>query len=1209
MSLLLEVAAFELKRRRGMLSSYVYAAVLFACGLLAMLAAGGAFSSFTVGLGSDKVHANAPEFLHGMIGLISHLGLMIAAAVFGQAVHQDVEAGFAPILFTTGVRKGSYLAGRFLGAFLFVVLVFASIGLGLFFGSLLPFLERSSFGPNRLVYYAWPYVVTVLPNVLLMGAIFFSLAALLRSMTPVYVGGVVLLIGYLMTGGLLTKPEQHTLAAMVDPFGFRASELVTRYWTASERNTLLVPLSPIVLANRLVWESLGLALLGLTFRRYRFGHAEGGAPSRPPQPGEPPRSSPELGAAPPVTEPPTASPSYAHRLSLLWHLTWVSFKETVTSVYFGVIVLAGALFLVIVSLQLDSMFGTPTYPVTRSLAELVARTFFPFMLVIIAFYSGEITFRERDARMDSITDALPLPTVLPFLSKLLSLLLVPVALQLMVLVTCMAVQTLYGYYHYELGLYLHTLFGIQLVDYWLLCVLCLAVHSLLQNKYLGHFVVVVYYVVGLFLGRFGLEHNLYIFRGVPSHPYSDMNGYGHLLRGVYWFQWYWSLGAALLAVAAYLAWQRGAEAGLRERWRRARQRWTRGLAAGTAALALGFVLAGAFIFYNTNVLNPYESGHDREERAARYEQLYKPLQAKPQPRVTAVRVDVDIFPETTPPSLRARGRYGLKNQSNEPISAVYVNLPAHTEFDVLRIGDDTAPALRDESLGFYGFELPEPLGPGEATTLTFDIPFRPQGFTNEETWTALVENGTFFSSFESQPVIGYRERRELTLDNERKKYGLAPKERMAPMDDMRARMNNYISSDADWVHFSASVSTAPDQIAVAPGYLQREWLDGGRRHFEYAMDSPILDFYSILSARYQVKRDRWKDVALEIYYHPGHEYNLERMMQAMKDTLEYCTSQFGPYQHRQVRILEFPRYQMFAQSFPNTIPYSEAIGFIARVDPEDPEDVDYPYYITAHEVAHQWWAHQVIGGNVQGASFLSESMSQYTALMVMKAKFGPRSMKRFLRYELDHYLRGRGGERKKEVPLISVEDQGYIHYNKGSLVMFALQDYIGEESVNRAAHAFLEQVRFQDPPYTTSRELLGFIREETPPELAYVVDDMFESITLFDNRARRATYRRRTDGRYELKLGVSARKLRADELGAERDVPLADLIEVGVVDADGVAVTLEKRWIREPEAELTLVLDAPPVRAGIDPLNKLVDRNPDDNVIPAEEEAGSEAPH
>ena len=54
----------------------------------------------------------------------------------------------------------------------------------------------------------------------------------------------------------------------------------------------------------------------------------------------------------------------------------------------------------------------------------------------------------------------------------------------------------------------------------------------MQNKYVGHFAVVLYYVVILFLRQQGFEHNLYIYAGLPGHQYSDMNGFGHLLIGV-----------------------------------------------------------------------------------------------------------------------------------------------------------------------------------------------------------------------------------------------------------------------------------------------------------------------------------------------------------------------------------------------------------------------------------------------------------------------------------------------------------------------------------------------------------------------------------------------------------------------------------------------------------------------------------------------------
>ena len=187
------------------------------------------------------------------------------------------------------------------------------------------------------------------------------------------------------------------------------------------------------------------------------------------------------------------------------------------------------------------------------------------------------------------------------------------------------------------------------------------------------------------------------------------------------------------------------------------------------------------------------------------------------------------------------------------------------------------------------------------------------------------------------------------------------------------------------------------------------------------------------------------------------------MIAATKAGLDYFTAAFGPYQHKQFRIIEFPRYQTFAQSFPNTIPYSEGIGFIARVRDDDPDDIDYPYYVTAHELAHQWWGHQVPGANVQGETMLVETLAQYSALMVMKQKYGDAKMRRFLRYELDRYLLGRSGEQKKELPLSRVENQDYIHYRKGSLIMYALADYIGEDNLNRAHPRVSRRVGVQGP--------------------------------------------------------------------------------------------------------------------------------------------------
>ncbi len=163
-----------------------------------------------------------------------------------------------------------------------------------------------------------------------------------------------------------------------------------------------------------------------------------------------------------------------------------------------------------------------------------------------------------------------------------------------------------------------------------------------------------------------------------------------------------------------------------------------------------------------------------------------------------------------------------------------------------------------------------------------------------------------------------------------------------------------------------------------------------------------------------------------------------------------------------MRIIEFPRYGTFAESFANTIPFSEAIGFVTYVDPGTVDQTDIPFYVTAHETAHQWWAHQVMSANVEGGTSIVESLAQYSALMVMKHRYGADGMKKFMRYELNNYLRGRAQERNEEPPLYRVDaNQGYIHYGKGAMVMYEMQDYIGEDNVNKALAEFTKAFAFQ----------------------------------------------------------------------------------------------------------------------------------------------------
>jgi ABC-2 type transport system permease protein len=381
-----------------------------------------------------------------------------------------------------------------------------------------------------------------------------------------------------------------------------------------------------------------------------------------------------------------------------------------------------------------------------------------------------------------------------------------------------------------------------------------------------------------------------------------------------------------------------------------------------------------------------------------------------------------------------------------------------------------------------------------------------------------------------------------------------------------------------------------------------------------------LDFFAYMSARYAVRKEVYSGVSgpisLEIYFDPAHTFNVDQMLAASRLGLEYFEKNFSPYQFNQYRILEFPRYRSFAQSFPNTVPFSESIGFISRV--RKPTDVDLTLFVTAHELGHQWWAHQLIGGQVQGSNMLSETLAQYSAYMVMQQKYGKDYMHRVLRHYLDRYLRGRAGETRHEPPLALVQREAYVWYEKGGQIMYTLADYIGEDKVDLALHNFLMQYRYanarnqvdatdstrgaqsEDGSYPDTRMLVDALRAQTPSEYQYLIDDGFNRIVLYDNKAISATSRKLPDGKYEVTLDVQARKAQSDGNGVETPMPLADYIDIGVFKGakdEEKPLYMKREKLSQERQRFTIVVDEAPTRAGIDPYNKLIDRISDDNMI------------
>jgi ABC-2 type transport system permease protein len=1191
--MLRSIAAFELRYQLGSPVFWVGCLIFF-------LLTFGSVTVEQIQIGArGNVNLNAPYAILQVMAIMTLFATFVIVALVANVVLRDDETGFASIIRSTRVTKRDYLIGRYLGATTAALLVLAVMPLAIMLGAAMPWLDSEKVGPFRLADYVYALLFFATPTLLIASAVYFSLATATRSLMWTYVGAVALLAAYFVMRGLLRDPQHDQVVALADPFGLSTLAIVTKYWTAAERNTQLPPMMGVLLANRALWMGIGLTLFAVAYARFSMTHEgashvgwlrrrkarRAGVDSPPPLR----KSLPEL-----------VQPGGATRWRRAWRLARFDMAFVFRSPAFFVLLGIGMLNAYGALWYAGQIYGGEVFPVTRLMVDGLTGAFTIIPIIIAIYYAGELVWRDRERRVHEIVDATPAPDWAFLVPKIVAITLVLLATALAAVAAGTIVQAAKGYYDVELGRYFAWFVLPATVTALLLAVLAVFVQVLVPHKFLGWGVMLLYIAASVALETAGYEHNLYLYAGAPQVPLSDMNGTGRFAEARTAFFVYWGFFALLLAIAAYALWRRGAAATLRARARLVPGR-LRGPVAGLLAVAsVGWIATGAWAYYNTNVLNEYVATPERERRLAELEKALIGYEDVPQPTIVDVKLEVDLHPREA--RAVTRGAYLVENRTGQPLDAVHVRWSER-----LKLGEIRVPGARmqkdypQHAYRIYRFE--PALAPGERRTITFDTTLEQRGFSNNRPLTRVVANGTFIDNFEITPALGMSRRGLLQDRSKRRKHGLAPELRPAALEDETARARSVLRKDSDWVTLELTVTTDADQTPVAPGTVVSDTVSGDRRTVRFVTDAPINHFFSIQSARYEIRRDRWNDVDLAVYHHPSHPYNVQRMLDAMKTSLAVFSERFSPYQFKQARIIEFPGYASFAQSFANTIPYSESIGFIFNHE-ANPEKIDMVTYVTAHEVAHQWWGHQVVASDQQGATMLIETLAQYSALLVMEQMYGRDMVRPFLKYELDRYLRERGGEVIEELPLARVEDQPYIHYQKGTLAMYFLKEAIGEDRVNRALQRLIAEFAFAPAPYPNTKDFLRLLRAEAGPAHEALIADLFERITLYDVKVTDAVAKRRADGRTEVSFTMQARKLYADGKGVETEAPLDEVFELGVFSAEpgrkgfssASVLGFERRAVKSGAQSVTLVVDGDPRYVGVDPYNKRIDRNSEDNL-------------
>lgn len=1198
------IIKFELQYRLKRPATWIYFGILFLFSFAVLN-----IDSVSISGDAGQVRGNAPVAIAQlMIIMAMMVGMLMNSGIMGVPILRDFEHKTDSLMFTTPISKFDYLFGRFTGSFLVSILVFSGVFFGTLIGTISPWVkDADNLLPFQLYTFVQPFLYFVIPNLFITGALFFMGGTLTRNIMYVYVFGIGILVVWLISTAIVSDIDNRTISALIEVSGLQAFSDITRYWSPTQKNTQFVGWTGLMLVNRLFWVGIGFASLAITYFSFKFEAV-------PVSLGDKIRKMLGMKKKSPITnvvieQKPIPRVSqyfdFTTKIRQILALTQVYYREIMFSVPFLAIAGMGLCIFFINAQYAGRLYDIEVFPTTYIMLELISG-FTLFFMIIIVFYGGQLIWRERDLNMQQIYDALPISNGISLISKFLGFVGVHATLLVILMFAGILNQTIHGYFDYEMGLYLKTLFSDTFSTLILYTLLAFFIQVVSNNKFLGFALMVAFFVSMMIASQLGIEHKLFVFGSGGLGTYSAMNSFGHFVTPFSWLTFYWlALTAILFGLCVLLA-VRGTDTLAKIRIGLMKQRFSRPIATFMMAAFLFFVSAGGYIYYNTNILNHYQNSKDGEKDQAEYEKTLKKYNKIPQPKIIAENVSVDIYPDER--NFTASGVFTLQNKTDKPISEIHLSVRPESEknyfYDSLLF--DKAFTLKEDfkKFGYKIYALATPLQPNDSLNLRFKMRYETHGFPNSGSNLEVVNNGTFINNTYF-PMLGYQEEGELSDNKKRKKQGLGEKNQSLPdQNDPYGLHNNLFGDDADFIRFEIKISTSKDQTAIAPGYLQKEWEENGRKYFHYKMDRPMCNFYNISSARYEVKRDKYKDINLEIYYDKAHTANLDRMMFSMKKSLEMFERIYGPYQYRQLRILEFPRYRTFAQSFANTVPYSEGIGFILN---EKEDDVDMCFYVTAHEIGHQWWGHQVMEAGVKGSAMLSETMAQYSALTVMKHNFPPEKMEKFLRYELDRYLMDRTSEDKRENPMYLTDNQQYIHYRKGSVVMYALQDYIGEDSVNSALKKFIADWKWRSDIYPTAKDLVGYFRKVAPDSMQNTITDLFEKITLYDLRSEKPSYKK-VGNEYEVTIPIHAEKAyfeyekdaKGKDQSKEVKTPINDYIDIGVMGKDAKGkdkfLYVKREKIDKESMTFTVRVKELPTKAGIDPIHKLIDKHTDDNA-------------
>ena len=1176
---------FELKFHSKQISFIVLSILFTAYGFLA-INQGFKYLEFS-SMYNDAFNLN---FLSGIISIVSTFATVFLCI---NAALRDKLFNFEGLIFSTGIKKLNFFLSRFLGVFIIILLLNTVALLGVFIGAHINSLDPETLHQFNFTHYFWPWLLLILPNVFVTTAIIFSTTLLSKKSIITYITALVFIAvnwicGFyinspLFGGSSLASEEILDIASLIDPIGLAAFFEQTQFLTPLEKNDMVLSLSNNFLWNRIIWLSFSIILLIITYKKFSFRTIQKKVKKQ---------ITSEENKNNNSTYKPTeiSINSFKSMLINLRSVVRLDAQIILSGIPFKLIMVLWCVILSLVfnySIASKEVYGS-RYPTTDLFIGQAIEVLPILGLFLIVFYSSELIWKSRQHRFSGIIEATPSSNSMFYISKIVSITIIPIVLILLTIGVSIIFQVTNNYYDFQFHQYFSLTYyaGVQILLY---AVFALFIQTFVSNKYLGMIISAI--VLLLFTTSrsiFGLEHPLFFFNKLPSmaRSYSDFVGYGQYVSKFNTLALYWIAFSGIFIVLSNKFWKRGTTVRFKKIFKTVFNKKEKLQLLG---LLLIFVTIGSYAYYNLNIVNEYITSNERLDFNEKYERKYKKYDDLAVPQLVSLKTSIDIFPNSE--KYIVKSNTIIANKTKKPMKSIFVTAPQPLKSINI---EGSKQVFYDADLGTYLFELNMPLLPEESLNMSYSVEKEVKGFETNKT---INTNGTYIKNHHFIPLLGYVNNYEIEYNYERIQRGL-PKKDSVIVNDSYLQLDGKFNFEN--VKFETIISTSKNQTAISSGNLIKQWQKNDRNYYHYKATDTINSMIAYFSADYTVKKEIYKGIKLELFHHPNHTQNVDEMIRVAKTTIDYCSDNFGKYPHDYLRIVETSNHESSnGQAMPGVITINEKI-FKRNVENSDSFNV--VARVLAHEISHQWWGFLLTPKRVEGYMVLSESLAKYTESVVIEKMYGKAMANKLSANTINKYFSGRSYASEIEPSLYLSNHQAYLGYSKGAIIMSAIKELIGENTLNGVLKKLIND--YQNKPIATTLNLIEELYKVTPKEHHKLLDDWMKHVVTYDLKIKNSVYKIISKGKYELTITISAKRFETNLSGEEIEINIDEPIYVGIfkkhpnlINKDNDVIYLKPHQINKKEMQIKIITAIEPSYIAIDPYDNRLDKNLSDNII------------